>query len=170
MSPRGRSRQSTGLESVLAAIARTAARLCEATDAAIHLLEGDHHRLVAIHGGLLARSQRLGDTYAIRSDTPVGRAILERRPVHVRDLRTAVRTRFRGLVELRLYNDRVRAILVVPLLRDGAALGGILIRRTRARPFTGKQIALLESFAAQAAIAIENARLSQDLEAQRTAS
>jgi len=166
MSPRGRSRHSTGLESVLAAIARTAARLCEATDAAIHLLEGDHHRLVAIHGGLLARSQRLGDTYAIRSDTPVGRAILERRPVHVRDLRTAVRTRFRGLLELRLYNDRVRAILVVPLLRDGAALGGILIRRTRARPFTGKQIALLESFAAQAAVAIENVRLSQALDAR----
>jgi GAF domain-containing protein len=166
VSARSAGRPATGLESVLGAIARTAAHLCEATDAAIHLLEGDCHRLVAVHGRWLARGQRLGATYAMRSDTPIDRAVLERRPVHVRDLRAVARTRFPGLVQLGLYNDRVRTILVLPLLRDGAALGGIIIRRTRVRPFTRKQIALLETFADQAAVAIENARLSQDLEAR----
>ena len=165
MSPRGRSRQSTGLESVLAAIARTAARLCEASDALIYLVEGDHHRLVAKQGRIVL-SQRLGGTHAIRNDTPLGQAILTGRPVHVQDLRVAVRTRFRGLAELGLFNPRVRTTLVMPLLRDREVLGGIIIQGTRVRQFSSKQIALLETFAAQATIAIENARLSQDLEAR----
>ncbi len=163
MSPRAAGLRPTGLESVLRAIARTAARLCEAADALIHLVDGDRHRLVAKHG-TLTHFQRVGDTHEIRRDTPLGRAVLERRPVHVHDVRVAVRTRFRGLSQLRLYNSQVRTILVVPLLRDGVALGGIVIRRTRPRPFTAKQIALLKTFADQAAIAIENARLSQTLE------
>jgi signal transduction histidine kinase/putative methionine-R-sulfoxide reductase with GAF domain len=165
VSPRAVGRRPTGLESVLGAIARTAARLCEATDALIHLVEGDHHRLVATHGKV-THLQQLGTTHAIRKDTPVGCAVLERRSVHVRDLRVAVRTRFRGLTQLGFYTGQVRTLLVVPLLRDGIALGGISIRRTQVRPFTAKQIALLESFAEQATIAIENARLTQDLEAR----
>jgi len=165
VSPRAVGRRPTGLESVLGAIARTAARLCEATDALIHLVESDHHRLVATHGKV-THLQQLGTTHAIRKDTPVGCAVLERRSVHVRDLRVAVRTRFRGLTQLGFYTGQVRTLLVVPLLRDGIALGGISIRRTQVRPFTAKQIALLESFAEQATIAIENARLTQDLEAR----
>ena len=101
-----------------------------------------------------------------RRDTPLGLAILTRRPVHVRDVHTAVRGRFRGLLELGIFSRQVRTMLVIPLVREHVALGGIIIRRTRVRPFTGKQIALLESFAEQATIAIENARLSQDLEAR----
>jgi GAF domain-containing protein len=140
----------TGLTSVLGAIARTAARVCEATDVLIHLLDGDRHRLVAKHGRL-AHFQRLGDTHAIRRDTPLGLAVLDRRPVHVRDIASAVRTRFRGLAELGLYNRQIRTILVMPLLQGGAARGGIVIRRTRVQPFTAKQIALLRTFAEQAA-------------------
>ena len=162
MSPRAAGRRPTSLQSVLGAIARTAARLCEATDALIHLVEGDHHRLVAKHGRLAVL--RFGDLRAIRRDTPVGFAILTRRPLHIRDMRTAVRGRFRGMVELGFFNRRIRTALHMPLLHDGVALGSIVIRRTRVRPFTGKQIALLKSFAEQATIAIENARLSQDLE------
>jgi len=165
MSPRAHRRRTTGLESVLAAIARTAARLCEASDALIHLVEGDHHRLVAKHGKV-THLRQLGATHAIRKDTPVGCAVLERRSVHVRDVRAAVRTRFQGLTQLGLYNSQIRTLLVVPLLRDGTALGGISIRRTQVRPFTAKQIALLESFAEQATIAIENARLSEALDAR----
>jgi len=155
----------TDLESVLGAIARTAARLCEASDALIHLVDGDHHRLVAKQGTLV-HVQRLGDRHVTRRDTPLGLAILTRRPVHVRDVHTAVRGRFRGLLELGIFSRQVRTMLVIPLVREHVALGGIIIRRTRVRPFTGKQIALLESFAEQATIAIENARLSQDLEAR----
>jgi signal transduction histidine kinase/putative methionine-R-sulfoxide reductase with GAF domain len=162
VSPRGAGRRPNGLESVLGAIARTAARLCEATDALIHLVDGDHHRLVAKHGRL-AHFQRLGDTHAIRRDTPLGLAVLEGRPVHVHDVRAAARTRFRGLVQLRLLNPRIRTLLVMPLLRDGSTLGGIVIRRARVQPFTTKQVALLRAFADQAAITIENARLAQSL-------
>jgi len=126
-------------------------------------VEGDQHRLAAKQG-TLAHFQKLGDTHPIRKDTPLGAAVLTRRPVHIRDVRTAVRGRFRGLVELSLFNDRVRTILVVPLLRDGVALGGIVIRRTQIRPFTARQIALLQTFADQAVIAIENTRLSEALE------
>jgi signal transduction histidine kinase/putative methionine-R-sulfoxide reductase with GAF domain len=163
VSPRAAGLRPTGPEPVLRAIARTAARLCEATDALIHLVDGDRHRLVAQHG-TLAHLQRIGDTHPIRRDTPLGRAVLERRPVHVHDVRVAVRARFRGLAQLRLDDSRVRTILVVPLLRDGVALGGIVIRRTRLRPFTARQITLLKTFAEQAVIAIENARLSRTLE------
>jgi signal transduction histidine kinase/putative methionine-R-sulfoxide reductase with GAF domain len=165
VSSRSTDRQPAGLPAVLAAIARTAARLCEASDALIYLVEDDHHRLVAKHGRI-ALSQRLGDTHAIRNDTPLGQAVLTGRQVHVRDLRVAVRARFRGLVELGLYNTRVRTTLVMPLLRDRVVLGGIIIQGTRVRQFSRKQIALLETFAAQATIAIDNARLSEALEAR----
>ena len=159
MSPR--SRQTTDLGAVLGAIARTAATLCEARDALIYLLDGDQHRLVGKYG-TVAQPQRLGDTHPVRRDTPLGRAVLDRRPVHVPDIETA-RHRFGGLSALQLRVKGVRTILAMPLLHDGAAVGGIVIRRTRVQPFTPKQIALLKTFADQAAIAIENARLSEEL-------
>jgi GAF domain-containing protein/anti-sigma regulatory factor (Ser/Thr protein kinase) len=156
-----RSRQTTDLGAVLGAIARTAATLCEARDALIYLLDGDQHRLVGKYG-TVAQPQRLGDTHPVRRDTPLGRAVLDRRPVHVPDIETA-RRRFGGLSALQLRVKGVRTILAMPLLHDGAAVGGIVIRRTRVQPFTPKQIALLKTFADQAAIAIENARLSEEL-------
>ena len=79
MSPRSSDRPRAGLPAVLAAIARTAARLCEASDALIYLVEGDQHRLVAKHGRI-ALTQRLGDTHGVRADTPLGQAVLTGRP------------------------------------------------------------------------------------------
>jgi hypothetical protein len=162
VSPRAAGHRPTGLESVLGAIVRTAARLCEASDAVIHLVEGDRLRLVAKHGKL-AHSEA---PRAIRRDMPIGFAMFTRRPLHIADMRTAARGRFRAIVEQGLFNDRVRTVLIMPLLRDGVALGAIIVRRPRVRAFTARQIALLKSFAEQATIAIENARLSQDLESR----
>ena len=152
------------LQPVLRAIAGTAARLCEAKDALIYLVDGDQFRLAAKHGP--RRDPRaLGDTIAISMNGVGGRAVLERRTLHVRDLATAARTRF---PDTRGWQRRLgwRTVLATPLLRDDLAIGAILVLRTRVRPFTLRQVALLKTFADQAAIAIENARLSEDLAAR----
>jgi GAF domain-containing protein len=156
------------VQPVLGAIARTAARLCEAGDALIYLVDGDRHRLVAKYGRV-PQPQRVGDSHPIRRDTPLGQAVLDRRPVHVRDISVERRRRFSGLQAFGLSISRVRTLVAMPLLRDGVTLGGIVIRRTRVRPFTAKQIALLKTFADQAAIAIENVRLFAELEEKNRA-
>src|SRR4029078_3530272 len=61
-----------------------------------------------------------------------------------------------------------RATLVTPLMREGVPLGAMMVRRDEVRPFSDKQIKLLETFAAHAVIAIENVRLFQELEARNT--
>ncbi len=159
-----RSRQPGDVQPMLAAIAKTAAQLCEASDAVIRLVEGDQVRLVARHGRLQA-ARKLGEASPLTVDLVAHRAIIERRTIHVRDLAKTPRTRFR---ETRASNLPlgVRTMVSTPLLRAGVAIGAITIRRTKVRPFTPKQIALLKTFADQAAIAIENARLSQALEAR----
>jgi GAF domain-containing protein len=152
------------VQPVLDAIARTAARLCEAHDALIHQVEGNTLRLVAKYGRLRA-ARDVGGTFPLRRGWVGGRAVIDRKTVHVHDLTGAARTEFPGSwADARV--TRVRTALATPLLRNGTVLGTILIRRTRVRPFTAKQIALLKTFADQAAIAIENARLSGELKAR----
>jgi len=159
-----RSRPLGDVPPMLAAIAKTAARLCEANDAVIRLVEGGQTRLVARYGRL-GTFRKLGEASPLTLDLVAHRAIVERRTIHVRDLAKTPRTRFVGSKASQLPRGR-RTMLATPLLRHGDAIGAILIRRTRVRPFTPKQIALLKTFADQAAIAIENARLSQALEAR----
>jgi len=143
----------------LAAIARTAARLCDASDAQIFLVEGDRVRLVARHGSL--RSLRVvSETYPISRGWPSGCAVLDRRTIHIRDLEATARPRLR---EAKAQATGIRTVLATPLLCDDLTAGAILIQRSKVRPFTTRQIALLKTFADQAAIAVENARLSQDL-------
>ena len=106
-----------------------------------------------------------GTTYAIDRDTVMGRSICDKEPVHVIDLQSAGHEFVTGRkLALQLGH---RTTLSVPLLREGHALGTMLIRRTEVRPFEDKHIALLKTFADQAAIAIENARLLNELH-QRT--
>ncbi|MDP2700779.1 MAG: GAF domain-containing protein, partial [Candidatus Rokubacteria bacterium] len=157
-----RSTQLGDPQPMLAAIAKTAARLCEANDALIFLAEGDQSRLVGRYGRLRAL-RKLGEVNPLTLDTVSHRAILERRTIHVRDLTKTARA---GFVDSRaaLTPLGVRTVLATPLLRDGVAIGAIAIRRTKVRPFTPKQIALLKTFADQAAIAIENARLFKELQ------
>ena len=142
---------------VLTAIARTAARLCEAGDALIFQVEEERLRLVAKHGRLRAM-WRLGETLQINRGTVLGRAVLDRRAVHVRDLARAARRDFKNAAVLQRETG-ARTVLSTPLLRGRTAIGAIVVRRTKVRPFTAKQIALLHTFADQAAIALENAGL-----------
>src|ERR1700687_6112581 len=81
-----RSRPSGDFQPMLAAIAKTAALLCDANDAAILLVEGDQTRLVARYGRLRTVIGRLGDLFPLTLDFVAHRAIVERRMVHVRDL------------------------------------------------------------------------------------
>ena len=96
-----------------------------------------------------------------------GRAVVERRTIHIEDVAALPEEEF---PETRAVQQRFgqRTTLATPLLREGQALGAILIRRTEVKPFTNEQIALLETFADQAVIAIENVRLFNELR-ERTA-
>jgi signal transduction histidine kinase len=163
--PKGRVAPET-VHPVLAAIARTAARLCEAHDALIHQVEGDRLRQVAKYGRL--RSARdVGDTFQLGRGWVGGRAVIDRKTVHVHDVTGPAGTGFPGSrADAKV--TRARTLLATPLLRNGTALGAILIRRTTVRPFTTKQIALLKTFADQAAIAIDNARLFKELESRNS--
>ncbi len=147
------------IPAILQAIVRTAARLCEAANAHIYQVEGDRLRLLAYSGSEPVR--HVGQEVPITRELLSGRAVLERRTIHVRDVQTAAaRRRYPGLAGFR----HLRTMVAAPLLHDGATVGLIIIHRSRVRPFTAKQIALLQTFAGQAAIALENERLRETLE------
>jgi|RhiMethySRZTD1v2_1073278.scaffolds.fasta_scaffold91074_2 two-component system, NtrC family, sensor kinase len=149
----------TDLDPVLEAIARNAARLCEAADVAIARAEADGQTLLFSLGpdawarGLLFMDRR----------TLTARAISEGRTIHAPDLLAEQDYDARARVERYGW----RTALAVPLIREGVALGAITARRSEVRPFSDQQVKLLETFADQAVIAIENVRLFTELQ-QRT--
>jgi signal transduction histidine kinase len=140
----------TALPSVLKSIAQTAAKLCDARDARISLVEGDRVRLVA---SAATAPVVVRDARPVDRRHPQGDAILRPRVLHIRD----VRDRYPLFADV-ARASRMRTVLVSPLMRGRAVLGVMLIHRDRVRPFTPKQIALLKTLADQAAIAVENAR------------
>ncbi len=123
--------------------------------------------MVARHGALPS-ALGVGEPLAVTRDTVSGRAVSERRTIHVEDLRALPETEFPGTRarQRRIGYTGGRTLLATPLLREGVPVGAILIRRAEVRPFSAKQIELLETFAHQAVIAIENVRLFQELEAR----
>jgi GAF domain-containing protein len=153
----------TDIQPVLNAVAENAARLCDSQDAQIYQVEGDIIRKVASHG-IVTPVLSVGETRPISRSLVIGRAILDRRTVHIEDLAAEVDREFSGAKLLRTTGQHTT--LATPLLREGVPIGGILIRRLETRPFSEKQIKLLETFAAQAVIAIENVRLFKELEAR----
>jgi signal transduction histidine kinase/putative methionine-R-sulfoxide reductase with GAF domain len=150
------SRSPTDTQPVFDAIAANAARLCSANDAQVLRVERDVLRLVAAFGAPSMPSVR-----QLTRGHLVGRAVIDRKTIHVRDLAQAMAE----YPETTAARYGVQSALAVPLLREGVALGVIRISRTEVQPFTDSQIALLQTFADQAVIAIENVRLFKELQA-----
>jgi len=155
------SRSTFDLQAVLDTLVESAARLCNAYDAVVLLREGESLVFRAHHGPIPVNFVELPITRA----TIAGRAVLQRKPVHVRDI-TAERDEFPEAHALALRQGRHRAILSVPLLREDEAIGCLVVRRTEARAFSSKQIELAATFADQAVIAIENVRLFDEVQAR----
>src|SRR5215471_12644129 len=143
------------VQPVFDAIARSVARLCEAFDVMVLRVDGDVLRLVAHHGPIPA-----GDV-PLHRGTLGGRTIIDRRLFHIKDLPTEVEEFPEGSALARERGHRTT--LSVPLIRENVAIGNIQARRSEVRPFSENQIKLLETFADQAVIAIENVQLFQEL-------
>jgi GAF domain-containing protein len=142
------------VQPVLASVAENAARICEAQFTNIVIVEKDFMR-VAVRFGEVGRP--VGEQIPLDRSTIAGRSIVDMQPLQVADLQQASDEFALG----RQYATEIgyHTVLGMPLIREGRALGSIVILRTEVRPFEQKHIALLSTFADQAAIAIENVRL-----------
>jgi signal transduction histidine kinase len=152
----------TDIQPVLEAVTRSAMRLCEAYDAVIMLREGDRLRPSAHHGPIPIPWR--AEPRPINRGWVTGRAVADRQPVHVHDL-AGEGAEF-PLGQADALRQGHRTTLAVPLLREGEAIGAILIRRLEVSPFSPKHVALLQTFADQAVIAVENVRLFNELQAK----
>ena len=143
------------LQPVFEAILEKAHKLCGVSHGSLQLYDGEQFRAVAVHGLSGALADRLGQGYVPGPNYPLWGLIEGERFVHTPDLAEIDDPIARSIVEL----GGARTLLWVALRRDNKLLGLIANARLEVRPFSEKEISLLEGFAAQAVIAMENARL-----------
>ncbi|MEA2892908.1 MAG: hypothetical protein QOI05_3701 [Bradyrhizobium sp.] len=148
------------IQSVLDTVAENAARLCDANNAEIFRLEDNLLRLAASYGEIPVVIHAYQGV-PVNRDTVTGRAACDRRTIHVHDL--AAEEGEYPVGSSNAKREGHRTTLATPLLREGTPIGIILVRRMKVRPFSEQQIALVETFADHAVIAIENARLYNGL-------
>jgi two-component system, NtrC family, sensor kinase len=156
------SRSAFDLRPVFETIAESAVRLCGARLAFIYRFDGEVLRMVADYA-TPAEFKKWMAEHPIKPgrDSATGRAALERRTIHIHDVQADPEYSF-GAKDIEAF----RTVLTVPMLKGDDLLGVILTYRLEAKPFTDKQIALVESFADQAVIAIVNVRLFDEVQAR----
>jgi GAF domain-containing protein len=154
------SRSAFDLQTVLDTLVESAARLCEADEGTIFQPRDDAYRL-ASSCGLTPVKKEFLESYPFRKgpDTTVGRVLLEGKPIHIEDSETDPNYRLPD-------PEPVHTRLGIPLLREGAPIGVFVLTRRETRPFSDKQIELVQTFADQAVIAIENVRLFDEVQAR----
>src|SRR5438045_6314887 len=172
--------QQTATSEVLQVINASPGDLAPVFDAmlqkASRLCDGHTGHVVRLENGALSRAASFGvpeefdrllplnapmPDSMVRDSVPA-RMIADGSTIHVADLREDESYRIGALAEVSAVRSGIRTALYVPLLKDQQVVGGFIMHRLEVRPFTDKQIALLQNFAVQAVIAIENARLIRE--------
>ncbi len=153
----------TELQPVLDAIATSAVRLCAASDAVIERLDGDRFYNAA-HAGAQMKGL-VGLPLPLSRRFPGGRAVLDQKRVILDDIHLVAETEYPETLELLKLNT-IHSVAEIPLLSEGKPFGSLAVLRAEVRPFRDGEIALLETFASQAVIAIDSARLFDELQAR----
>ena len=147
----------TDVQPVLEAVAQRAGQLCHADGARVWLIADGRLQAMTSYGPAYAAMSGT-ETLPIARTSIGGRTVLERRPIHVEDVLPLIDDEYPDIRQIQM-SYGFRTVLNVPLLREGEAIGAISLLRNQVRPFAPDEIALLQTFADQAVIAIQNVRL-----------